>query len=139
MNQLDQIAYNIKFFREQHNWSQRELAEKLMTSRSVVAKWENNVGMPDISSLIKLGHIFDVTLDLLVGTQSFRQDLLKDFKRIYKSEAKSFDEEAVELVEYLMLYPDFKKEIFRLQNLSIKKQLSLHKLFSDMIDQYERL
>lgn len=136
---LEQIAYNIKFFREQYEWSQRELAEKLLTSRSVVAKWESNVVVPDISSLIKLSRIFDITLDLLIGTHSFRHELLKDFKRIYKSKTKSFDEEAVELVEYLMLHPDFKKQIFRLQNLPIRKQLSLHKLFSDLIEQYERL
>lgn len=136
---LDQIAQNIKFFREQNEWTQSELAEKLSISRSVIAKWENNVVLPDISSLIKLSHVFDVTLDLVVGTHSFREDLLRDFKRIYKSKSKSFDEEAVELVEYLMVYPSFKDQIYRLKNLSIKKQLSIHKLFSDMIDQYERL
>jgi len=136
---LEQIARNIKFFREQNEWTQKEIAEKLSISRSVIAKWENNVVTPDISSLMKLSNIFGVTLDLIVGTHSFRDDLLKDFKRIYKSNSRSFDEEAVELVEYLMIYPDFKDQIFRLQKLSIKKQLSIHKLFSNMIDQYERL
>lgn len=136
---LEQIAHNIKFFREKNEWTQRELAEKLSISRSVIAKWENNVVAPDISSLMKLSNIFDVSLDLIVGTYSFREDLLKDFKRIYKSNSRSFDEEAVELVEYLMAHPSFKDQIFRLQKLSIKKQLSIHKLFSNVIDQYERL
>lgn len=136
---LEQIAHNIKFFREQNEWTQKELAEKLMISRSVIAKWENNTVTPDISSLIKLSNVFDITLDHIAGHHSFREDLLKDFKRIYSSKSKSFDEEVVDLVEYLMTHPTFKNEIYRLKKLSIKKQLSIHKLFSSMLDQYERL
>lgn len=136
---LDQIAYNVKFFREQNEWTQKVLAEKLVLSRSVVAKWESNVVMPDISSLIKLSNVFDVTLDHLVGKHSFRDDLLKDFKRIYTSKSQTFDEEVVGLIEYLMTHPSFKDQIYRLQNLPIKRQLSIHKLFSNLIDQYEQL
>lgn len=136
---LEQIAHNIKFFRKQNDWTQIELAEKLMISRSVVTKWENNSVTPDISSLIKLSKVFDITLDHIAGNHSFHDDLLKEFKRIYSSKSKSFDEEAVDLVEYIMTHPNFKEQIYRLKNLSIKKQLSLHKIFSDMIDQYEQL
>lgn len=136
---IEQISYNIKFFREQNKWTQKELAEQLKVSRSVIAKWENNNVTPDISSLLKLCTIFDISLDHLVGNYSFREDLLKDFKRIYSSKSKSFDEEVVELVEYIMTYPALKSDIYRLNNLSVKKQLSIHKLLSGMIDQYEQL
>lgn len=136
---IEEIPYNIKFFREQNKWTQQELAEQLKVSRSVIAKWENNHVTPDISSLLKLCKVFDITLDHIVGIYSFREDLLKDFKRIYSSKSKSFDEDVVELVEYIMTHPIFKEQIYRLRNLSIKKQLSLHTLLSDMIDQYEQL
>ena len=136
---IEQIPYNIKFFREQNKWTQKELAEQLKVSRSVIAKWENNNVTPDISSLLKLCSIFDTSLDHLVGNYSFREDLLKEFKRIYSSKSKPFDEEIVELVEYIMTYPTLKNEIYRLKKLSIKKQLSIHKLLADMIDQYEQL
>ena len=139
MMSLEQIAHNIKFFRKQNEWTQIELAEKLMISRSVVAKWESNSVTPDISSLIKLSNVFGITLDHIAGNYTFREDLLKDFKRIYSSKSKSFDEEVVDLIEYVMTHPAFKDQIYRLRNLTIKKQLSIHKLFSDMIDQYERL
>src|SRR5690625_1835014 len=102
---IEQIPYNIKFFREQNKWTQKELAEQLKVSRSVIAKWENNNVTPDISSLLKLCNIFDTTLDHLVGNHSFQKDLLKDFKRIYSSKSKPFDEEVVELVEYIMTFP----------------------------------
>ncbi|GAA0442572.1 MAG: helix-turn-helix domain-containing protein [Bacillota bacterium] len=135
----EQIAHNIKFLREQNNWTQKELAEKLLISRSVIAKWENNSVTPDIMSLLKLSEIFQVSLDHLVGNYSFRDDLLKEFKRIYSSSPNSFDEEAVEIVEYIMTNPEFKKEIFELKQLSIKKQHSIHKLIAELIQQYKNI
>jgi transcriptional regulator with XRE-family HTH domain len=136
---LEQIAYNIKFFREQYGWTQKELADKIMLSRSVIAKWENNTAVPDVDSLIKLSRVFNVSLDHLVGNYSFQNDLLKEFKRIYSSEAKDFDEDVVELVEYLMTYPEFKNQVYRLKRLSIKKQLSLHNLITQLLNEYEDL
>ncbi|WP_284141569.1 MULTISPECIES: helix-turn-helix transcriptional regulator [unclassified Virgibacillus] len=135
----EKLAYHIKYLREQHHWSQQELADKLHISRSVVTKWETNAVTPDVSKLMKLCDLFDVTLDHLVGRHSFRDDLLKDFKRIYSSESKAFDEEVVELVEYLMQHPQFRNEIYRLQGLSFKKQQAVHDLFGKLIDQFERL
>ncbi|MGM8213747.1 helix-turn-helix domain-containing protein [Virgibacillus sp. W0430] len=134
----EQIAYNIKFFREQNNWTQKELANKLLLSRSVVAKWESNATMPDITTLLKLSNVFNVTLDHLVGNYSFQNDLLKEFKRIYSSTSKSFDVEVVELIEYLMTHPNFKNYIYRLKNLPLKRQQSIHKLFHQLIEQYEQ-
>src|SRR5699024_7412320 len=110
-----------------------------MLSRSVIAKWENNTAVPDVDSLIKLSRVFNVSLDHLVGNYSFQNDLLKEFKRIYSSEAKDFDEDVVELVEYLMTYPEFKNQVYRLKRLSIKKQLSLHNLITQLLNEYENL
>src|SRR5699024_8474564 len=81
---VDMISYNIKFFREQHGWTQEQLANKMLSSRSKIAKWESNTNIPDIESLIELCDLFDVSLDHLVGRQSFQKELLTDFKRIYQ-------------------------------------------------------
>lgn len=136
---LEQISDNIKFLREQHNWTQKDLAQKLSTSRSVIAKWENYVVIPDVSSLIELSTIFNVTMDRLVGHQSLSEDLLKEFKQIYGSDNRSFDAEAMEIVEYAMQHPDYKTQINRLKQLPLKKQKSLHFLFSNLIQEYEQL
>ncbi|MEN1970202.1 helix-turn-helix transcriptional regulator [Lentibacillus sp. N15] len=136
---LEQISYNIKFLREQHEWTQRDLAEKLSTSRSVIAKWENNVVIPDVSSLIELSTVFDITIDHLVGNQSLREDLLKEFKRIYSSDTKPFDVEAMEIVEYVMQHPELKNHLYQLKKLPLKKQKSIQLLMGNLIQEYERL
>lgn len=136
---LEQISYNIKFLREQHDWTQKELAQRLSTSRSVIAKWENHNVIPDVSSLIQLSAVFDVTIDHLVGNQSLSKDLLKEFKQVYSSDTRSFDAEAMEIVEYAMQHPDIKTQIYRIKQLPLKKQKSLHLLFDDLIQEYERI
>src|SRR5690625_6804863 len=103
---LQQMAYNIKFFREQYGWTQEELAAKLHGSRSSIAKWENNTSSPDVHSLIKLSEIFDVTLDQLVGRHSYKEDLLRDFKRIYQLDAETYDQDIVDIIEYSMNHPN---------------------------------
>ncbi|WP_158234724.1 helix-turn-helix domain-containing protein [Lentibacillus sediminis] len=136
---LEQIAQNIKFFREQYNWTQQELADRLQMSRSVITKWENNHLIPDTEALIKLSEVFQITLDQLVGKAVYQEDLLKEFKRIYSSDSMDFEEEVVSLVEYLMKHPHFKEQIYRLSRMSVKKQLNLHSMFAGMIDHYEKL
>lgn len=131
------ISNNIKLLRKKYNLTQQELANQLSVSRSVVAKWENNHVKPDISSLLKIAKTFDISLDHLAGNYSFREDLLKDFKRIYASKPQSFDEEIVELIEYIMTSPSLKEELFRLKKLPPRKQQSIHKLLADLITQYE--
>ena len=135
----EQIALNIKTCRQQHNLTQSELAEELKVSRSVIAKWENNLVTPDIESLIKIADFCNFTLDHLIGNDSSRDNLQDDFKRIYQSSPEKFDEDIINTVEYIMKWPLFKDEIYRLQSLPISKQLSIHKLLSDLIDQYEQL
>lgn len=137
---LDKIGYNIKFFRcDQKNLSQKQLAEKMSVSRSTVSKWETNKLVPDLETLIKLSAEFGVTIDHIVGNLSFQKDLLKDFKRMYSSTSKTFDEEAVELVAYIMENPSFKKQVFRLRTLPIDKQKSIHSMLENLIINVESI
>ncbi len=47
--------------------SQEELAEKVGVSRSAIAKWENNLCMPDIENVVLLSELFDISVDYLVS------------------------------------------------------------------------
>ena len=52
--------------RAQAGLSQDDLAERLDVSRQSVSKWENNISVPDLDKLVKLGEVFGVSLDELV-------------------------------------------------------------------------
>jgi len=137
MMNTESIADNIKFLRQQHDWTQLELSRKLNLSRSVIAKWENNTMSPDISSLVKLSDVFEVSLDQIVGTHSHHKDLLKDFKRTYESKSKPFDEDVMEIVQYIMKHPDLKKDFFRIQSMPQKKQKLVHSLIKNAVKDVE--
>ena len=52
--------------RKQSNMTQQDLADKLMVSRQAVAKWERDVGLPDLDNVSKLSAIFNVKVDQLL-------------------------------------------------------------------------
>lgn len=70
----------IKKLRQEKGWSQEKLAEKLNISRQAVYKWEANKGYPDISNLIEISEIFDVTIDELIKGDQDLQDEFSDKK-----------------------------------------------------------
>lgn len=50
------------------NMTQKELADKLHITDKAVSKWERGLSFPDISSLIPLSEVLNVSLyDLLTG------------------------------------------------------------------------
>ena len=54
--------------RKKQGLSQKELAEKLNITDKAVSKWERGLSFPDITMLIPLSEILDITLyDLLTG------------------------------------------------------------------------
>ena len=57
----------IKQLRKERGFTQEELAEQLGVTFQAVSKWENDTGMPDISQVIPLATVFDVSTDVLFG------------------------------------------------------------------------
>ena len=56
----------LKLLRRRSGLSQANLADKLWVSRAAVAKWENNIGMPDITNLKAIADFFQCELHVLV-------------------------------------------------------------------------
>lgn len=52
--------------RKENGLSQEALAEKLCVSRSAVAKWETDKGIPDVSNLKSLSRLLNVSVDYLL-------------------------------------------------------------------------
>ncbi len=74
MNQ-DKIGKFIAELRKEKNMTQNDLASKLGVTDRAVSKWENGRGMPDLSLLIPLCELLDVSInELLSGTRLDNKD-----------------------------------------------------------------
>ena len=60
------VAKNIVELRMSHSMTQLELAERLHYTDKAVSKWERAESVPEISTLIAIAKIFNVSLDYLV-------------------------------------------------------------------------
>lgn len=60
------LGEKIKFLRKKKGITQEYLAEKLNVSRSAIAKWETDTGIPEISNLKMISELFLVSIDTLI-------------------------------------------------------------------------
>ena len=60
------LGEKIKEARKQCGLSQEQMADTLAISRSAVAKWETDNGMPDIDNLRALARVLNVSIDYLL-------------------------------------------------------------------------
>jgi len=61
------LGEKIKNRRHDMGFSQDKLSQEMNVSRSAIAKWESDKGIPDIPNLVKLANIFSVSLDHLLN------------------------------------------------------------------------
>jgi len=71
------VAKNITELRTLNNMTQIELAEKLNYSDKTISKWERAESSPDISVLVEIANLFDVTLDYLVKAENIEKPSIK--------------------------------------------------------------
>lgn len=53
--------------RKEHNYTQEQLADILGVSRQSVSKWESDIAYPETDKLIKLGKLFECSMDYLLN------------------------------------------------------------------------
>lgn len=63
------FSEKLQLIRKNKGLTQEELAERLSVSRQAVAKWESGQVYPEISNLIQISNLFNVTVDYLVRDQ----------------------------------------------------------------------
>ena len=63
------FSEKLQLIRKSQGMTQEDIAEKLDVSRQAVAKWESGQVYPDISNLIQISNLFNVTVDYLVRDQ----------------------------------------------------------------------
>ena len=119
------LGAKLKEARKEAGLSQEKLAEKMSVSRSAVAKWENNKGMPDIENLKSMAQLFNVSIDYLLNDEStidfseMKEPIVLDgFEVTGKCRSK---EDAVVLVKYpnaTHIYPLIRsKKLSKTENL----------------------
>lgn len=76
MERIIMFSHNLKFYREKHKLTQKQLAEKIGYTEKSVSKWENGSGLPTLEMIAKLADLFEVSLDELVYEETSRNYLL---------------------------------------------------------------
>lgn len=66
------FAARLRDLRKNANLTQLELADKIGRTPGQVSKYELDSGEPGLDILVKLGDIFDVSVDYLVGATNIR-------------------------------------------------------------------
>lgn len=85
--------------------TQEQLAESLNVTAQAISKWENNIGLPDISQLAPLAYFFNVSTDVLLGIAEI--DSNDEIEKIIKkaSGLESYKEEYDALQKALKDFP----------------------------------
>lgn len=65
----------LKALRTKSGYTQKELAQKLGLTKSVISAYENDLRLPSLDILIALSRIFRVTTDYLLGVQKDEKQL----------------------------------------------------------------
>ena len=99
------IGNIIRELRCSRNLTQEQLAENLNITAQAISKWENNIGMPDISQVVPIAHFFGVSTDLLFGVEE-KMDVDEVQTLIDKATTQeSYKGEYALLKEALRTYP----------------------------------
>ena len=61
-----ELGKQIKKHRQEVQLSQEKLADRVYVSRQTISNWENDKSYPDVSSLVLLSEIFQISLDNLI-------------------------------------------------------------------------
>lgn len=64
------LGEKIRYARKSCGLSQGQLAEKMCVSRSAIAKWETDKGMPDVENLKILSRLLSVSVDSLLDDRT---------------------------------------------------------------------
>ena len=67
------ISDNIRRFRIYKSLSQKELADKVGRTPTVISNWENGVHTPDIETIQSLCRVFEVTPNQLLGWEDSKE------------------------------------------------------------------
>ena len=63
---MNRFGENIKILRNKSGWTQEKLANEIGVTRQTVSAWEKKVSCPDVTILVRIQEIFDISMDELI-------------------------------------------------------------------------
>ncbi len=111
----------ITTLRKEKELTQKELAELLHVSDKAVSKWERGVSMPDISLLMPLSHIFNVSVTELLNGERLSEGSALSVKQVDNLLKKTINlsSNKLKLREILKQKEDIKKTAIRVFMLNL--------------------
>lgn len=103
------IGETIKMYRQKHQFTQEYLADRLNVSTTAVSKWESGAANPDVTLLIPIAKIFQISVDKLLGYDDAQEQL--EIDRILNTYAQlNLNGQPIEakklIAEARMTYPE---------------------------------
>lgn len=71
-----ELGGKLKKLRKENDYSQQQVAEILHITAQAVSKWENNKSVPDITTLVQITDLYNVSLDYLIKSDKQLQNKL---------------------------------------------------------------
>lgn len=149
------IGQRIKACRKERGLTQGQLAELIGVSTQAVSKWETDAGMPDISQIVPLAKVLEVSTDKLLGhtDEEYERELqeIKNFhrginfisdiekaKKLYEMSLKFFDRYPDEPEIALKCLESY-IELFAQKELDVSEKLFMEECerYSNSIFRYE--
>ena len=72
------IGKFIAKLRKENGMTQEQLSEKIFCTRESIAKWENGINTPSIETLIKIGEIFDISINEILACKIRTEETKKE-------------------------------------------------------------
>lgn len=82
-----ELGLQLKKYRTERKWTQKELASIINVSDKTISSWENNRSYPDIAMLVSLSNTFNISLDEFIkGDTAMVKTIDRNLKlrKVYK-------------------------------------------------------
>ena len=88
------LGEKLSKLRKEYNYTQEQLADILGVSRQSISKWESDIAYPETDKLIKMGKLFDCSMDYLLNEDiTEKQDIKpKETETLWDKIKKQFHE-----------------------------------------------
>lgn len=121
------LGETIRKYRKRKNLTQEEMAKRLGVSAPAVNKWENGVSLPDITLLLPIARLLDVSTDTLLSFQKSpdEKEIAAIVKKIdQRSRTEPYEETFRYAKSLILTYPDCYALIWQLALIMDVKRLT---------------